>query len=207
MECSYPNPPPPPVTDGVYNTYHTLPAIIYKQDPDTKTAVSADSAQPHSSSQNKSSQVSNALPAMLSPQPAPGSPVWWSASYRTSQRGFNDLEHQTDVHTALQQSAAPERLQYMEDIIVWGNTAEVFEKGEKIIQNLLVGNPVPGTATWSHPNGSSQQNHCYVPTNQREGNTSFLRCCGFLENAHPRLQPHCKPSPWSDKEEWLCKGP
>ncbi|KAF4804398.1 hypothetical protein TURU_008473 [Turdus rufiventris] len=33
---------------------------------------------------------------------------------------------------------APEHLQYIEDFIVWGNTAvEVFEKGEKIIQILL----------------------------------------------------------------------
>ncbi|RMC21409.1 hypothetical protein DUI87_02274 [Hirundo rustica rustica] len=35
-------------------------------------------------------------------------------------------------------SKAPEHLQYIDDIIVWGNTAaEVFEKGKKIIQILL----------------------------------------------------------------------
>jgi len=33
---------------------------------------------------------------------------------------------------------APEHLQYIDDIIVWGDTAEeVFEKGEKIVQILL----------------------------------------------------------------------
>ncbi|KFP18543.1 hypothetical protein Z169_12683, partial [Egretta garzetta] len=36
------------------------------------------------------------------------------------------------------QSKAPEHLQYIDDIIVWGNTAEeVFEKGRKIVQILL----------------------------------------------------------------------
>ncbi|KFP54615.1 hypothetical protein N323_09348, partial [Cathartes aura] len=38
----------------------------------------------------------------------------------------------------VEQGEAPEHLQYIDDIIVWGNTAEVvFEKGEKIIQILL----------------------------------------------------------------------
>ncbi|TRZ08622.1 hypothetical protein HGM15179_018483 [Zosterops borbonicus] len=42
------------------------------------------------------------------------------------------------IQTALEKSRAPEHLQYIDDIIVWGNTAaEVFEKGEKIIQILL----------------------------------------------------------------------
>ncbi|RMB97392.1 hypothetical protein DUI87_26120 [Hirundo rustica rustica] len=39
------------------------------------------------------------------------------------------------IQTALEKGEAPEHLQYIDDIIVWGNTAgEVFEKGEKIIQ-------------------------------------------------------------------------
>ncbi|KAK4806979.1 hypothetical protein QYF61_027346 [Mycteria americana] len=43
--------------------------------------------------------------------------------------------------TALEQGAAPEHLQYNDDIIVWGNTAEeVFEKGKRIIQILLKAN-------------------------------------------------------------------
>ncbi|RMC19962.1 hypothetical protein DUI87_00807 [Hirundo rustica rustica] len=42
------------------------------------------------------------------------------------------------IQAALEKSEAPEHLQYIDDIIVWGNTAmEVFEKGEKIIQILL----------------------------------------------------------------------
>ncbi|RMC20150.1 hypothetical protein DUI87_00996 [Hirundo rustica rustica] len=42
------------------------------------------------------------------------------------------------IQAALEKGEAPEHLQYIDDIIVWGNTAmEVFEKGEKIIQVLL----------------------------------------------------------------------
>ncbi|RMC04266.1 hypothetical protein DUI87_19085 [Hirundo rustica rustica] len=38
------------------------------------------------------------------------------------------------IQTTLEKGEAPEHLQYIDDIIVWGNTAgEVFEKGEKII--------------------------------------------------------------------------
>ncbi|RMB89058.1 hypothetical protein DUI87_34516 [Hirundo rustica rustica] len=42
------------------------------------------------------------------------------------------------IQAALEKGEAPEHLQYINDIIVWGNTAmEVFEKGEKIIHILL----------------------------------------------------------------------
>ncbi|GAB0208188.1 hypothetical protein GRJ2_003284500 [Grus japonensis] len=42
------------------------------------------------------------------------------------------------VQTALEQGEAPEHLQYIDDIIVWGNSAEeVSEKGKKIVQILL----------------------------------------------------------------------
>ncbi|XP_066424603.1 uncharacterized protein [Molothrus aeneus] len=42
------------------------------------------------------------------------------------------------IQAALEKDEAPEHLQYIDDIIVCGNTAaEVFEKGEKIIQILL----------------------------------------------------------------------
>ncbi|RMB89854.1 hypothetical protein DUI87_33718 [Hirundo rustica rustica] len=42
------------------------------------------------------------------------------------------------IQAALEKGEAPEHLQYIDDIIVCGNTAmEVFEKGEKIIQILL----------------------------------------------------------------------
>ncbi|RMC19965.1 hypothetical protein DUI87_00810 [Hirundo rustica rustica] len=42
------------------------------------------------------------------------------------------------IQTALEKGEAPEHLQYIDDIIVWGNTAaEVFEKGKQNIQILL----------------------------------------------------------------------
>jgi len=42
------------------------------------------------------------------------------------------------IQTALEQGSAPEQLQYIDDIILWGNTSrEVFEKGEQVIQILL----------------------------------------------------------------------
>uniref|UniRef100_A0A8B9VB55 ribonuclease H n=1 Tax=Anas zonorhyncha TaxID=75864 RepID=A0A8B9VB55_9AVES len=42
------------------------------------------------------------------------------------------------IQSALEQGEAPEHLQYIDDIIVWGDTAEeVFEKGKKIVQILL----------------------------------------------------------------------
>ncbi|KFQ61075.1 hypothetical protein N334_06543, partial [Pelecanus crispus] len=43
------------------------------------------------------------------------------------------------IQTALEQGEALEHLQYVDDIIVWGNTAEVFEKGKRRVQNLLKG--------------------------------------------------------------------
>ncbi|KFQ56251.1 hypothetical protein N333_12674, partial [Nestor notabilis] len=43
------------------------------------------------------------------------------------------------VQTALEEGKAPEHLQYIDDIIVWGDTVgEVFEKRRKIIQILLI---------------------------------------------------------------------
>jgi len=42
------------------------------------------------------------------------------------------------IQTALEKGEAPEHLQYIDDIIVWDDTAEdVFQKGEKIVQILL----------------------------------------------------------------------
>ncbi|GAB0185014.1 hypothetical protein GRJ2_000966700 [Grus japonensis] len=42
------------------------------------------------------------------------------------------------IQTAVEKGEAPEHLQYIDDIIVWGNSAEeVSEKGKKIIQILL----------------------------------------------------------------------
>ncbi|KAK4818943.1 hypothetical protein QYF61_022208 [Mycteria americana] len=56
-------------------------------------------------------------------------PQWWKHS-PTICHGL--------IQTALELGEAPEHLQYIDDIIVWGNTAEeVFEKGKKIVQILL----------------------------------------------------------------------
>ncbi|KFU85499.1 hypothetical protein M959_10110, partial [Chaetura pelagica] len=42
------------------------------------------------------------------------------------------------IHAALEKGGAPEHLQYIDDIIVWGDTSEeVFKKGKKIIPILL----------------------------------------------------------------------
>ncbi|GAB0208641.1 hypothetical protein GRJ2_003329800 [Grus japonensis] len=42
------------------------------------------------------------------------------------------------IQTALEKGEAPEHLQYIDDIIIWGNTAEeVSEKGKNVIQILL----------------------------------------------------------------------
>ncbi|RMC20356.1 hypothetical protein DUI87_01205 [Hirundo rustica rustica] len=42
------------------------------------------------------------------------------------------------IQVVLEKGEAPEHLQYIDDIIVWGNTAmELFEEGEKIIHILL----------------------------------------------------------------------
>ena len=42
------------------------------------------------------------------------------------------------IQTTLEQTGASKHLQYIDDIVVWGDTIEeVFEKGEQIIQILL----------------------------------------------------------------------
>ena len=42
------------------------------------------------------------------------------------------------IQTPLEKGEVPEHPQYIDDIIVWGDTAEeVFEKGEKIVKNLM----------------------------------------------------------------------
>ncbi|GAB0207469.1 hypothetical protein GRJ2_003212600 [Grus japonensis] len=52
-----------------------------------------------------------------------------------------DINYPTICHgliqTALEKGEAPEHLQYIDDIMVWGNIVEVSEKGKKIIQILL----------------------------------------------------------------------
>ncbi|PKU36575.1 rna-directed dna polymerase from mobile element jockey- hypothetical protein [Limosa lapponica baueri] len=56
------------------------------------------------------------------------------------------------IQTALEKGEAPEHLQYIDDIIVWGNTAEeVFEKGEKVIQIRLGSQFCHQTRQWGDP--------------------------------------------------------
>ncbi|RMC19473.1 hypothetical protein DUI87_04085 [Hirundo rustica rustica] len=76
------------------------------------------------------------------------------------------------IQTALEKGEAPEHLQYIDDIVVWGNTAgEVFEKGEKIIQILLKAgfaikrSTVKGLAKEIQFLGVKRQDgHCQIPT-------------------------------------------
>jgi len=52
--------------------------------------------------------------------------------------GVETQSHHGLIQTTLEKGEAPEHLQYIDNIIVWGDTAEeVFEKGEKIVQILL----------------------------------------------------------------------
>ncbi|KAJ7412570.1 hypothetical protein BTVI_45972 [Pitangus sulphuratus] len=61
------------------------------------------------------------------------------------------------VQATLENCEAPEHLQYINDIIVWGNTAEeVFEKGENIIQILL---KACFAIKWSKVKGPAQEIH------------------------------------------------
>ncbi|RMC18257.1 hypothetical protein DUI87_04139 [Hirundo rustica rustica] len=108
------------------------------------------------------------------------------------------------IQTALEKGEAPEHLQYIDDIIVWGNTAgEVFEKGEKIIQILLKAgfaikrSKVKGPAQeiqflgvkWQDgrrqiPTEVINKIIAMSPTDQQEGDTSFPRRYRILEDAH-----------------------
>ncbi|NWS45137.1 POL2 protein, partial [Probosciger aterrimus] len=76
------------------------------------------------------------------------------------------------IQTALEQGQALEHLQYIDDIIMWGDTAEeVFEKGRKIIQILL---KAGFAIKWSKVKGPSkeiqflgikwQDGCCQIPT-------------------------------------------
>ncbi|GAB0203246.1 hypothetical protein GRJ2_002790200 [Grus japonensis] len=76
------------------------------------------------------------------------------------------------IQTALEKGKAPEHLQYIDDIIVWGNTAaeEVSEKGKKIIQILLQAgftikrSKVKGPAQEIQVLGIKwQDGHCQIP--------------------------------------------
>ncbi|KAJ7419731.1 hypothetical protein WISP_52216 [Willisornis vidua] len=58
----------------------------------------------------------------------------YKSKYKMNKNIYEIKDHQA----TLEKGGVPEHLQYIDDIIVWGDTAEeVFEKGEKIIQILL----------------------------------------------------------------------
>jgi len=58
------------------------------------------------------------------------------------------------VGAALEQGKAPEHLQFIDNITAWENTAEVFEKGKKIIQiHLKIGFSIK----WSMVMGPAQE--------------------------------------------------
>ncbi|KFO96899.1 hypothetical protein N300_07370, partial [Calypte anna] len=67
----------------------------------------------------------------------------WRGVQYTCNRLFQGWKHSPTIchgliHDTLETGGAPEHLQYIDDIIVWGDTAkEVFEKGKKKIQILL----------------------------------------------------------------------
>ena len=75
------------------------------------------------------------------------------------------------IQTALELGEAPEHLQCIDDVIVWGNTAEeAFEKGKKIIQILLkacfavMQSKLKGPAQESQFLGTVQQDgHRHIP--------------------------------------------
>ncbi|GAB0207556.1 hypothetical protein GRJ2_003221300 [Grus japonensis] len=62
----------------------------------------------------------------------------WRGIQYTWNRLPQGWKHSPTIGHGLEKGEAPEHLQYIDDIIVWGNTAEVVsEKGKKIIQILL----------------------------------------------------------------------
>ncbi|RMC11058.1 hypothetical protein DUI87_12250 [Hirundo rustica rustica] len=111
------------------------------------------------------------------------------------------------IQTALEKGEAPEHLQYIDDIIVWGNTAaEVFEKGKEIIQILpeagfaIKKSKVKGRAheirflgvkwrdgRWQIPTEVINKITAMSPPTKKKGDTSFPRCYRFLEDAYSRV--------------------
>lgn len=74
------------------------------------------------------------------------------------------------IQTAPEQGEAPEHLQCIDAIIMWGNTAEIFEKDNKIVQILLKAgfttkqSKVKGPEQEIHFLGIKWQNgHCLIP--------------------------------------------
>ena len=93
---------------------------------------------------NWSQRQTSGTPQLISPMHCSQSPWQWSAGHSLFSPGGAASAPQrwkqspTTGHgliqTALEQGEASEHLQYVDDIMVWGNTAEeVFEKGKKIV--------------------------------------------------------------------------
>ncbi|KAK4830950.1 hypothetical protein QYF61_014409 [Mycteria americana] len=115
------------------------------------------------------------------------------------------------IQAALEQGEALEHLQYIDDIVMWGRTAEeVFEKRKKRVEILLKAgfaikqSKVKGPAQEIQFLGTKwQDGHRQIPMDViskiiamsppiSKKETSFLRNCGFLENADSKLQSNCK---------------
>ncbi|KAJ7414759.1 hypothetical protein BTVI_40275 [Pitangus sulphuratus] len=80
----------------------------------------------------------------------------------------------------LEKGEAPEHIQYIDDIIVWGDTAkEVFKKGQKIIQILLKA-------------GFTIKKTMAPPTNKKEIQ-AFLGAIGFWRMHHPEYSQTVSP--------------
>ncbi|KFP05356.1 hypothetical protein N300_10870, partial [Calypte anna] len=117
------------------------------------------------------------------------------------------------IHDTLEKGGAPKHLQYIDDIIVWGDTAkEVFEEGKKIIEILLKDgfaikrSKVKGPAQEIHFLGVKwQDGHCHIPmdvinkitamappTTKKE-TYSFLGTVGFWRMHVPLYNQIVKP--------------
>ncbi|KAJ7428216.1 hypothetical protein BTVI_01130 [Pitangus sulphuratus] len=120
------------------------------------------------------------------------------------------------IQAALEKGEAPEHLKYIDGITVWGNMAEeVFKKGEKIIQILLKDMFAIKQGKIQLLGVKWQDRGCQIPTEvinnitvmsplTSKKETNFPRCCRFLEDAHPRIQPDYKSSlPHNTLEQFL----
>ncbi|KFQ19409.1 hypothetical protein N332_03516, partial [Mesitornis unicolor] len=117
------------------------------------------------------------------------------------------------IQTALEKGGAPDHMQFIDDFIVWGNTAEVvFEKGKKIIEILLKAgfaiksSKVKGPARDTQFLGIKWQDGCRQiavdiinkisamspPTNKQE-TRAFLGTVGFWKMHIPGYSQIVKP--------------
>ncbi|RMC20643.1 hypothetical protein DUI87_01495 [Hirundo rustica rustica] len=123
------------------------------------------------------------------------------------------------IQAALEKGEAPEHLQYIDDIIVWENTAmEVFEKGEKIIHILLKAgfaikqSKVKGPAReiqflgvkwqnrrWQIPTEVINKITAMSPPTSKKETQAFLGGIGFWRMHIPEYSQICKkPLPWTE---------